>query len=99
MDSWPSTPLSQDLRNVADDVHHGIRQRGAQGEADALAHIFMCAKEAGVPDNERQRMATEQFKRLLDDLPRNRRRESRRKVKAALLGRSAHVKELPTGEN
>jgi hypothetical protein len=37
----------RELRGVAGDVHHGLRQEKARGDADALAHIRSRAEEAG----------------------------------------------------
>lgn len=66
MDDWPSTPATQDLRNVVSDLHHGLRQRRVVGDAEALAQVLSMAAQAGVPEDERQQMATEQFRLLLD---------------------------------
>lgn len=37
----------RELRATAGDVHHGLRQEKARGDADALAHIRSRAEEAG----------------------------------------------------
>lgn len=67
MDDRASTPAVQDLRNVAADLHHGLRQRRLVGEADAIAHALTRAADAGVPQNELERMATQQFRSLFDE--------------------------------
>ena len=62
---WVATPLVQDLRTIADDAHHGIRQRGLKGDADAIAYAILRAAQCGVPDDECSILATEQFELLL----------------------------------
>jgi hypothetical protein len=42
----------RELRAVAGDVHHGMRQEKARGDADALAHIRSRAEEAGASDEQ-----------------------------------------------
>lgn len=96
MDDWPSTPATQDLRNVVSDLHHGLRQRRVVGDADAIAHVLDMAARAGVPEGERQQMATEQFRRLLEaTAPRARKpwQRWRRPVRIEL----GHVEQLPQG--
>lgn len=99
MAEWPSTPGVQDLQNVADDVHHGLRHRSLIGEADAIAHVLGKATAAGVPEEKVREIATEQFERLLDaHAPRPSRwrvlRKRRTRLSGALEGR-AEVKQLP----
>lgn len=89
MDEWPSTPGIQDLRNVAADLHHRLQQRRLMGDADAIAHALSRAQDAGVPDEERERMATSEFQRLFDDTAR------RRSKRGRLYRRSAKAPELP----
>ena len=42
----------RELRAVAGDVHHGMRQDKARGDADTLAHIRSRAEEAGASDEQ-----------------------------------------------
>jgi len=37
----------EELREAAGDLHHGLRQERARGDADALAHVQVRAEEAG----------------------------------------------------
>lgn len=66
-DDWPSTPGVQDFRNVVADVHHRLHQQRIIGEAEAIAYAMRLAKEAGVSEDERERLATELFRRLFDE--------------------------------
>jgi hypothetical protein len=66
-DDWPSTPGVQDLRNVVADVHHRLHQQRLIGDAEAIAYAIRLAKEAGVAGDERERLATQAFRRLFDD--------------------------------
>lgn len=63
-----STPAVQDLRNVVGDLHHGLPQRRLVGDADAITHALLQAKNAGVPETERVRMATDLFRSLFADV-------------------------------
>jgi hypothetical protein len=98
MEDWPSTPLAQDVRNVVDDLHHGLRQRGLVGDADALAHALKSASEAGVPEAEIERLATEQFRLLLSRSSRGHRRILRL-ARRKEIARGTDVKWLPPGSS
>lgn len=104
VDEWPSTPAVQDLRNILADLHHGLHDGRLVGKADAIAHAVRRAKDAGVPEDECQRMATEQFQRLFDDdagLRKRKRRRLRdrltRRHELGAGGRSAAQRELGPG--
>jgi hypothetical protein len=73
-DAGPLSPLVQNLRDVADDVDHGIRQRRFVGDADALARALNSAAEAGVPKRAIEELATRHFRLLIDDAARHTRR-------------------------
>jgi hypothetical protein len=77
MDEWCSTAGVQDVRNLAADLHHGLHQRRLAGDADAIAHALGQAKQAGVPEQERERMAIEQFQRLFDEAARRKSKQSK----------------------
>jgi hypothetical protein len=91
MDDWPSSPGVQDLRNVAADLHHGLRQQRLIGEADAIEHALGKARDAGVPLEERQMMATMQFWRLFDETARLRTRRRRRRMRSGQTGALVEV--------
>lgn len=57
--------LAQDAREAVEDVHHRLHHRKVIGDADVLAHVFEQAAQAGVPEHERERWATEAFGRLV----------------------------------
>lgn len=43
----PPEGLVHEAREVMGDVHHGLRQEKARGDADALAHVYERARDAG----------------------------------------------------
>ena len=66
--------LAQDARDVVEDVHHRLRDRKLIGKADVLAHVFAMAEQSGVPRDERERLATEAYGRLVKQASPRRRR-------------------------
>ena len=74
LDAGALSPLVQNLRDVADDVDHGIRQRRFVGDADALARALKSAAEAGVPKLAIEELATRHFRSLIDNAARPKRR-------------------------
>lgn len=89
------SPLVQNLRDVADDADHGIRQRRFVGDADALAHALKSASDAGVPEATIEELATTYFRSLIDDAARARRRPWARSDRSRGQLPVDHPKELP----
>ena len=93
------------VREAVDDVHHGLAERRAIAHSDALKHMLDCAEAAGVPADQRERMATEGFQRIFEKLapPRRRwrkspfRRASEPDAQPALPGID-NVRQLPSGD-
>jgi hypothetical protein len=94
----------KELREAAGDLHHGMRQEKARGDADALAHIRSRAEQAGASD-EQLTQITSGFvaiaQELLDQQAPQRRRlplhRLRRRKRAANLPPAKAPKQLPPG--
>jgi hypothetical protein len=68
VDELPSAPrVVHEARDVVADVHHGLRQEKAKGDADALAHIHACAKDTGAAPAELAKISGG-FTRIAEDL-------------------------------
>jgi hypothetical protein len=94
----------RELRAAAGDVHHGMRQEKARGDADTLAHIRSRAQESGASEEELSQI-TSGFVKIARDLlneqaPRRRRLPSnpfRRASKPEALPKPPTPKQLPRG--
>jgi hypothetical protein len=62
------------VREAVDDVHHGLAERKAIADSDALKHLLDRAEEAGVPRQQREQMASDGFQRIFETLARPERR-------------------------
>jgi hypothetical protein len=67
-------------RDAAADLHHGLRQEKARGDADALAHVLACAEAAGVPPDQRAAI-TGGFVQIAEDLLGGGRAKRRRRLR------------------
>jgi hypothetical protein len=56
-----------DTRDVLGDVHHGLRQEKAKGDADAIAHIYALARESGASTEELAQISSK-FAKIADEL-------------------------------
>jgi hypothetical protein len=63
----PDDETIRQARDAAADLHHGLRQEKARGDADALAHVLACAQDAGAPP-EQIAAITGGFARIAEDL-------------------------------
>jgi hypothetical protein len=104
IDARISTPVVQDVRNVADDIFHALRDRKRWADADllvhysdALAYAMKQFEAAGVPCDERERLATEFSEGLIDAFaPRaTKSRFRRRKRRASVALAINHPRQLP----
>lgn len=103
-DLLPLNPMIHEAREVVWDVHHGLRQAKAKGDADALAHILACAREAGATPDDLSQIASG-FKSIAEALvkqgPHRRRPPWRRRstIQDGDTGElsPARVPELPPG--
>jgi hypothetical protein len=93
------------VREAVDDVHHGLAERKAIAHSDALKHVLDCAEAAGVPTEERERMAREGFQRIFEGLapPKRRWRKSLFRRSSTpdaqpVLPRGDQVRQLPSGD-